>query len=132
MTLCGPTPRFDRLVALIALLLAVAWVPLTSHELLEAAGWIHQDTPDGDHGPAHEAADGFARQHDEGISVKAPTLFSVTWLVAVLELSISALVIACCAQSYLRRAAESPPELVRTWQFALRLALPSRAPSLGL
>src|SRR5215207_9614718 len=78
-----------RVVALIALLLAVAWVPITSHELLETAGWVHQDAPDGDHGPAHEAADGVARLVDGGIFLKAPTLFSIAWIVALVELSVS-------------------------------------------
>jgi hypothetical protein len=118
-------------VALVALMLAVAWVPLTSHDLLASIGWIHQDGPDGDHGPAHEAADGFARQHEGKIPLKAPTLFPLTWIVAVIELSIATLVIACSATAHLRQATESPPELGRTWHFALRLALPSRAPSFG-
>jgi hypothetical protein len=132
MTSRGPHSRLNRVVALIALLLAVAWLPMTSHELLESAGMIHQDGPDGDHSPAHEAADGFMRLHDGGIFVKAPTLLSVGWIVAVVELSVTGLVVACRVESYLRRATESPPGLIRTWQFALRLALPSRAPSFAI
>lgn len=129
MTSRGAHSRLNRVVALIALLLAVAWLPMTSHELLESAGIIHQDGPDGDHGPAHEAADGLARLHDGAIFLKAPTLFSVGWIIAAVDVSISCLVIASGADWYLRRSTESPPGLARTWQFALRLALPGRAPS---
>jgi hypothetical protein len=121
-----------------ALLLAVAWVPMTSHELLEAAGWIHQDGPDGDHGdhdhgPAHEAADGVARLHDGGTFLKAPTFASLGLIVAfAVTFSLSRLLAVCRAELPLRRATESPPGLVRTWQFVLRMALPSRAPSFAV
>lgn len=129
--------RLNQVVALIALLLAVAWVPMTSHELLESVGLIHQDVPHhdgthGDEGPNHEAADGLCRIFDGGVFLKAPTLFSFSWIVPALELSLAALVLVACVETFLRRATESPPELVRTWQFVLRQALPSRAPSFAL
>lgn len=123
------SPQLRRLYAFCALLLAVAWVPLTSHELLESAGWIHQDAADSDHGPAHEAADGLCRLHDGGVFLKAPALFSDGWIATVTEFSVSSLFLERVVASSLRRATESPPGLARTWQFVLRLALPGRAPS---
>jgi hypothetical protein len=124
--------RLKPVFAVCAFLLALAWAPMTSHHLLESAGWIHHDGPDGDHGLGHEAADGIARLHDGGILLKTPTLFWIGWIVALVELSISGLLLACFVPSYLRRATESPPGFERTWQFVLRLALPGRAPSYAL
>jgi hypothetical protein len=134
----GFHPRLNRVVALIALLLAVAWMPMTSHELLKAAGWIHQGSLDGDHddhdhGPAHEAADGIARLHNGGTFLKAPTFSPLGLIVAfAVALSLSRLLGMCRAELPLQRATESPPGLIRTWQFVLRMALPSRAPSFAV
>jgi hypothetical protein len=126
-------PRLDRVVALFALLLAVAWLPITSHELLESAGLIHQDEGlDGDEGPAHDAADGLCQLHHGGISLKAPTWYSLGWLVTAIELSVAALFVVFRASSHLRWPTESPPGVAGPWQFVLRLALPSRAPSFAL
>lgn len=126
------SPLLTRALACVALLLAMVWLPIASHELLESSGIIHHDGPDGDNGPAHEAADGLCRIFDGGILLKAPTLFSFSWIVPALELSLAALVLVACVETFLRRATESPPGLVRTWQFVLRQALPSRAPSFAL
>jgi hypothetical protein len=126
------SPLLNRALAVLALLLVVTWLPITSHELLESSGIIHHDGPEADDGPAHEAADGLCRIFDGGIFAKAPTLFALSWVVPALALSITALVIIAAAEDFLHRATESPPGLVRTWQFVLRQALPSRAPSFAL
>jgi hypothetical protein len=129
----GLHSQLNRVVALFALLLAIAWVPMTSHELLESAGVIHHDGPDGDHGPAHEAADGVARLHDGGALLKVPTFAWLGVLVAfVATVSLSCLLIVSRAALLLRRSTESPPGLTRIWQFLLRMALPSRAPSFAI
>ena len=125
-------PRFDRVIALVAFLIAVLWVPTASHELLELAGWIHQDSDHDGHGMTHEAADGLCQLHHGGAVVKAPTMHSVGFILVIFQLSISGLLFVSSTASYLRRATEPPPGLARTWQFLLRLALPSRAPSFAI
>ncbi|HKB89694.1 MAG TPA: hypothetical protein VKC60_04150 [Opitutaceae bacterium] len=120
--------RVNPVVALIALLLAIAWVPMVSHEILEAAGWIHQDGPD-DGGPSHDGADGHVRLMDGGVFLKVPTFPLLGWTAMVVVFSLVSLVIESAVVSYLRRETESPPGFARTWQFILRLALPGRSPS---
>jgi hypothetical protein len=127
-----PQSRLNHVVALVALLLACAWVPITSHELLESAGLIYADGPHGELGPAHDTADGMVRNFEGGVFLKAPTWIHFSWFVPVVELSLAALMLSAGVESSLRRATESPPGLVRMWPFVLRQALPSRAPSFAL
>jgi len=117
-----------RIATFCALLFAVLWVPVTSHELLESADWIHHDEA-GDHAPSHDAADGNYRANAANILVKAPASLGIGCFVAPLEVYTAGLLFPLQVTLPLRPATESPPGLVRTWQFALRLALPSRAPS---
>jgi hypothetical protein len=123
---------FRRISTLCAVLFAVMWVPLTSHELLESVEWIHHEA-DADHpGASHESADGIVRIYTSKVSVKEPSLLplanvSVPTATAVVNLPSRSEVILS-----VRRETESPPGLVQVWQFALRLALPSRAPSFAV
>ena len=133
---CGIYSRLNRVMALLALVLAIVWVPMTSHELLKVAGWIHQEGPAGDHwhyGPAHEAADGIARVVDGGTLLKAPNFSASGVMIAFAVLfSVFRLVTAYQAELPLQRTTESPPGLIRSWQFVLRMALPGRDPTFAL
>ena len=119
-------------MALLALLLAIVWVPLTSHELLEAAGVIHHDGADADAEPAHEAADGLYRAHDGAVLLKAPTFALLGILTFAVVLSCTPRFVPRVIASYLRRETASPPGLSRRWHFLQRLALPSQSPSFAL
>ena len=121
---------------MLALLLALAWVPLTSHCLLESAYGFEflrctADTQSSPANPAHcgddsccsvEKASYQAPSHQQIIPVFALALLP-SELVADSEHSLP-------PQVTLGLLTTAPPELSAGWQFAFRTALPSRAPSL--
>ncbi|HUG12538.1 MAG TPA: hypothetical protein VMM36_16085 [Opitutaceae bacterium] len=124
--------RFRRISALCAVLLAVMWVPLTSHELLESIEWIHHEA-DADHpGAAHESADGHFRIHTSKVSVKEPSSMALGGIALPLPTTSVTLVRRPETVLPVRRETGSPPGTVQVWQFALRLALPSRAPTFAV
>ena len=73
-------------VVLTALCLITLWLPVTSHDWLESAGWIHSHEDSGQDAP-HEAADGVCRLEHGVVSLKAPTLVAQPSLpIAAVEL----------------------------------------------
>lgn len=116
-------------------LLALGWIPASSHVWLELAGLIHHDGHDEDHGvpgedngPAHEAADGICRIDCGGFQVKAP----------IATASIGAPIHEIClllatprekaAAKWIARST-APPGLVVRWHFDRRAALPPLSPT---
>jgi len=128
--------------------LALLWLPASSHALLEHAGLIHERHADhadhADHGdhPAdssgshehdtdnHEAADGkyASRSPHIGVpllhAVAMPMLFCAFGLNWVSELHVAP------PPSGLAPPGTAPPRLSHYWQFSFRTALPARPPSL--
>ena len=130
-----------RLRALLAVLLAFTWWAAAWHGELEAVGLMldHQHHAPADH-DAHDAPGTTDDHHDpvvardvaKDVQVRVNAsgvlwfalLGLAVWLGATLRPRLSELPVRGA-----RPQTESPPGLVRTWQFVLRLALPSRAPS---
>jgi hypothetical protein len=124
-----PRQATPRWVLLTALLLVTLWLPLSSHDWLEAAGWIHQHVGHDDGDPDHAAADGHVRIEQTGLTVSAPHVIRHPWhsFVAKLERVAPPLVLIPGEPPVL--FGHAPPDLARAWQFVLRQALPGRAPS---
>ena len=124
-----------------------AWLPASSHSLLEYAGLIHErhaeHTGHADHAhhdtdasgshehdsDNHEAADGkfaSASSHvsvPQPVAVAMPMLFSGLGLDWISELHIER------QPSGLAPPGTAPPQLSHCWQFSFRTALLARAPS---
>lgn len=126
-----------RLLPFIAALLAVLWLPATLHCGLETAGLLL-------HGHGAESADAgcaTACENDSCALVEDGAFKNATGLVKVgapvLALCVTQLVLDLCAASgsiapllsVSPDTTDSPPELVRTWQFVARTALLPGAPS---
>ena len=135
--------RFKHIVALLLLAL---WVPLTSHELLEQAGFIHHsdhvvaaanaadthdhgsDDGDGD----HDAADGLCRIDWGGVTLKGPAAAAVLlplWLTVGEDIFRQIPGLVALKATPPGWSLSPPPERAASWHFALRAALPARAPS---
>ena len=122
---------------LAALVLAVLWLPATSHSLLEQAGWIHTEhAEEGDSSGTdsdHDAADGTCRAASTDVPVPQPALTNSPAPFSSLDFS---LVLATLPKTSLAAPngpdppGAAPPELSRTWQFCFRASLSPRAPSL--
>lgn len=123
-----------KLKTLCAVLLALLWVPVTSHCLLEDAGVIHHDacceTRDTAAGHGHDAADGNCRV--ESSSYQLPKPFET---LSPVPLDPRGLRVRFHAQPATRaltvpQPSDSPPRLLAvTWQFLSRSAPAPRAPS---
>jgi hypothetical protein len=122
---------------IVTLLLLAVWLPATSHELLEQAGWIHgahDDTHDasGADNDDHDAADGFCRVASTDIPVPQPDLSGGLGL-AYGDFSLT-LADLLAAELALPNGPDppglAPKEISHTWQFSFRASLPARAPSL--
>lgn len=116
-----------------SLLLLALWLPVTLHCDLEAAGLTPPalSCQDG-HAPAAHAADNCALvengHYQAGsalLKVPAPTLLACS-LCCVAVLAPPPVFI----PSLSPECSDTPPELIRVWQFDRRAALPSRAPTL--
>jgi hypothetical protein len=118
-----------KLFALVALLLAGLWLPVTSHEFLESAGFIHQAGLASDAGPAHDAADGLCQPTDAATQLRAPTLLSPPWLVTLLETTVVGVMPGAATAVFRRPARPYDEASGRPWHFALRQAVPGRAPA---
>lgn len=125
-----------RLLPFIACLLAVLWLPATSHCGLETAGlWLH------DH-EAETSTDCASLSCDRDLceSVEAGNFKNSAATVKVnaplLAVCVTRLVLLTAADApgegcpVSPRTTDSPPELARTWQFSARTALLPGAPSL--
>jgi len=128
--------RVRSVKAMLAMALALTWVPLMSHCVLESASGIaflrctSDDQPPASvpghcGGPsccAVESAKYQAPSHQQIVPVFAPALLSFD-AVAGAGLSLP-------HQVSLGLPTAAPPELTSTWQFTFRTAPPCRAPSL--
>ena len=122
---------------ILVVLVALAWLPASSHPLLEYAGLIHEFHADHDtdsngsheHDDDHDAADGLCAPSSPHVNVPTPH-FVATALPPGLIVS---------DQGWLRHDSlrpsgpappgTAPPQLSSGWQFSFRAALPAREPS---
>jgi hypothetical protein len=115
-----------RLKTIGVLMMLALWMPVTSHELLESAGVIHQTNSDadsdGDHD--HDAADGLVLVPSSG---NAPVMGAA--LFCVLPAVVSLLPEPVETRVTERNNSGTSPPLPNVWQFVHRAALPVRAPS---
>ena len=121
--------RMSLIVRLTALLHLATWLPASSHEWLEDAGWIHGEQH-AKQEAGHDAADGHCRLERGVVLVKAPTLTPQPGAAFSIEAFSG---IAMCTRPCpepLTFQGTAPPELRSTWSFSRRMALPSRAPSI--
>lgn len=118
-----------RWVTLTIVFLVSVWQPATAHEWLESLGWIHGPTH-GEHGVAHDAADGRCLLDHAGDDIGRPgsdvadagTFPPAT--AAEPESGYSR----PPARRILRLSTAPPPPRC-PWQFLRRAAPPARAPS---
>jgi len=123
-----------RVFSLIACVLAVLWLPATLHCGLEAAGLLNHDhestTVDVDCADnCHKDScaiveDGGYKAGTRLVNIPVPDLAPI-WLGAVTPIYSEAK----SAPAVSPATTDSPPELVRTWQFTARTALLPGAPS---
>lgn len=125
--------------AIIALLLIGAWLPATSHALLEHLEVIHQVHSNHDSDAAgssehdadnHDAADGKCALSSPHSSLPLPKAVALPMLFCALGLNGTFELHVEPQPSGLPPPGPAPPELSHRWQFEFRTALPARAPSL--
>jgi hypothetical protein len=122
-------PKRRSGVALIALLLAVIWVPVTSHDFLSLVGWVHDHHQNGhEETTDHDFAHGCCMAQDAAVSLKAPTIFSFGLIAALAARALALVILIHLVSPFLAHIPELEPGWDRPWHFRLRLALPSRAP----
>lgn len=125
-----------RLLPFIACLLAVFWLPATSHCGLETAGlWMHDHEGESssdcsslscDRDLCESVEEGAFKNSTAPVKVNAP----------LLAVCVTRLVLLTAADAHGNdcpvspATTDSPPELARTWQFSARTALLPGAPSL--
>ncbi len=127
-------PRFARMLILT---LVAAWLPVTLHCRLEAAGFYDNDACCATEQAADIAGDckddacptveeALYKESTAGLKLVAPAL--TTCLVCLVSVPAPGLV----AEPTLSPERHSPPpELTAAWQFIARAAPPARAPSLN-
>ncbi len=103
---------------------------MTSHELLEDAGLIHQrDDATSQSETGHDAADGLYQIPDAGYLAPtghyAVTQIVLFWMEAASEVAITPAGI----NDLFNASPPDLPDLFSSWQFSLRTALPARAPT---
>lgn len=120
-------------------LVALLWLPISSHALLQSAELIHQrhadhDTDaDGSHehdADNHEAADGRCVFSSTHINISVPDAVASPILFSWLGLGLTSEPLVEEQPSGLAPPGTLPPQLSHCWQFSSRTALPARAPSL--
>lgn len=129
----GSLRLVKRALRHISLLLLALWLPATLHCDLEAAGLIPPILSCQDqHAPDTHAGDSCAlveNGHYHGaialLKAPAPSLLACT-LCCVALLTPPPVAVPLVSPE----RTDSPPELIRVWQFDRRAALPSRAPTL--
>ncbi|MGV3754878.1 MAG: hypothetical protein ACO1QS_05810 [Verrucomicrobiota bacterium] len=119
-----------------ALFLALLWVPVSSHCLLEIAELIHHDhccqpSFGHDHSHGHDAADGNCQVESRQLAGPKQDVLKVYLLVSLLDNAAFSLP-ERTSLSGLISDGVAPPELRPTWQFVSRAAVSPRAPSILL
>lgn len=117
------TPPVNRWKGILTLLMLVAWLPSTSHALLEGLGVIHEENS-----PAtdfdHAAADGMILLPSR---VDVPAMnFALVLIPVVIRFFLPEPIE---TRPVLRIHAGTSPPGPNSWQFVHRAALPARAPS---
>lgn len=137
-------PLVRQLKTMVSLLLAVLWLPASSHALLEHFGLIHQvhaghthHDDEGEGGPHehgshnHHAADGLMVVPAGKVKSPAPEFVPTpVWLTSS-PWAAPRPVDLTTPGFGLSPPHHAPAELSRRWQFHSRAALPVRAPSLA-
>ena len=119
-----------------AVFLALLWVPVSSHCLLETAELIHHDhccqpAFGHEHSHGHDAADGNCQVESRQLTVQKQDLSKECLLLALLK-SVEFSSVEAAPVSVIRSDGVAPPELSPTWQFVSRAAVSPRAPSILL
>ncbi|OHE81172.1 MAG: hypothetical protein A3G75_01020 [Verrucomicrobia bacterium RIFCSPLOWO2_12_FULL_64_8] len=123
-----------RLHSLVALVLVAFWLPATLHCGLEAAGiWTQAGCCPPEESGASDCATDNCSMIEGGayflarglLNAPAPVLAALAGLCRLTEIAPESIVVLSVSPD----RSGAPPELVRTWQFAARAALPPRAPS---
>lgn len=119
-----------------AVFLALLWVPVSSHCMLENAELIHRDLccqPDlgHEHSHGHDAADGNCQVESRQITVQKQDLSKESLLLALLK-AVEFSSVETAPVSIIRSDGVAPPEFSPTWQFVSRAAVSPRAPSVLL
>jgi len=119
-----------------ALFLALLWVPVSSHCLLEIAELIHHDhccqpSFGHDHSHGHDAADGNCQVESRQLAGQKQEVLKLYLLVALLQNADFSLPERTSSASLISDGV-APPELRPTWQFVSRAAVTPRAPSVLL
>lgn len=129
----------NRLKTIVSLLLAVVWLPASSHVWLEHSELIHQVHADHDSDSSgshehdadnHEAADGKCALSSTHVRVPAFNTVATSFLLFTSVLAWSSEFEVTRPLSGLAPPGLAPPQLSHCWQFSFRTALPSRAPTL--
>jgi hypothetical protein len=130
---------------IMVVVLALLWLPASSHALLEYAGLIHERHADhADHADHdtdssgshehdtenHEAADGNYASPSPHISVPMPDAVAMPMLFCALRWNWVSELHVAPPPSGLAPPGTAPPQFSHNWQFSFRTALPARAPSL--
>ncbi len=130
---------------IMAVVLALLWLPASSHAFLEYAGLIHERHADhADHADHdadasgshehdadnHEAADGNYASTSSHISAPLPDAVAMPMLFCAPRLNWVSELHVAPPPSGLAPPGTAPPQLSHYWQFSFRTALPARAPSL--
>ncbi len=122
-----------RLKPIVAMLMLALFAFASSHPLLDGLGLIHHEAEhhSDDHSESernHDAADGLVRldSHRDEVPKFAEGAFQLS---DCLILTLALLHEGAFERPIFQSSNSPPPELVKTWQFSLRTALPVRAPS---
>jgi hypothetical protein len=128
-----------RLKNILVVLTALVWLPASSHALLEHLELIHQVHADHDADSSgshehdtdnHEAADGKCALSSAHVSVPLSKAMATPFLLGTFAQAWTSEFHIAPPPSGLPPPGPAPPQLSHRWQFALRTALPARAPSL--
>jgi hypothetical protein len=128
-----------RFQTIVTAFMVAAWLPASSHSLLEYAGLIHERHADHDTDSSgshehdsdnHEAADGKFASSSCHVSVPQPDAVAMPMLFCVLGLNWVSELHVERQPSGLAPPGTAPPQFSHCWQFSFRTALPARAPSL--
>jgi hypothetical protein len=119
----------QRLKAVIACVMLAFWVPASMHCLLEDAGWLPKDescasSPTGTHDQGDGCQFENGRVQLQALKVSIPSFDLIAVLLPDLPEPFAPLMVTPSDH------ASTLAELVHTWQFTHRAALPVRAPSI--
>ena len=127
-----------RLNLIVAILLATLWLPLTSHCLIESLSGSAFLPCSSEH--THDSSSDESSHEQEGCCALEASQYHLpkkqesasVFVVTLPPLGLTGEILASLpAEVCLGVLTAAPPELLSTWQFVTRSALPVRAPSLA-